>query len=117
MRIDIDDVTIDEDGSLYLHGAEPFTGELAETHPNGALISLIPVRGGRVHGVERLWYPDGAPRLECTVVNGMAVGTSYEWHPNGQLAEQREFDRQGEQLYRRRWDEQGRSLPRRRRTG
>ena len=75
MRIDIDDATIDEDGSLYLYNGEPVTGELSETHPNGTLVSLIPVRDGRVSGVERLWYPDGTPRLESTVFNGLAVGT------------------------------------------
>lgn len=115
MRIDIGDATIDEDGSLYLYNGEPFTGELSETHPNGTLVSLIPVRDGRVSGVERLWYPDGTPRLESTVFNGLAVGTSHEWHPNGQLAEERKFDDHGNQLSRLRWDQDGKPIPVRRR--
>jgi antitoxin component YwqK of YwqJK toxin-antitoxin module len=107
MRVNIDDTTLDEDGTHYLYQGELFTGELVETLANGTIVTLKRVRNGQQDGVDQQWYPDGTPRSESTIVSGSAVGLSRQWHPNGQLAEEAELDHSGDVIWQRCWAEDG----------
>jgi len=45
-----------------------------------------------------------------------AVGISRKWYPNGQIAEEVEFDENGEMVMLRRWNEDGSPAPVRQRA-
>lgn len=115
MRINIDDLDFDDDLQYFYRG-EPFTGEAVETAPTGEVIALTTFRNGTEHGPQRGWYRDGSRHSEMTVVNGVAVGTAREWHPNGQIAEEGGFDENGEMVSLRRWNEDGSPAPVRQRA-
>lgn len=110
MRVNIDDLDVDDD-LQYLYNGEPFTGEAVETAPTGEVIALTNFRDGIEHGPQWGWYRDGSKKSEITVVNGRAVGTAREWHPNGQLAEESDFNDRGEKSRMRRWHEDGSPAP------
>jgi len=107
MRVDVNDVEMDDDLKVYLRG-EPFTGEVVEHDPDGRLIGLTTYFNGVEDGPSAAWYPDGTPRAKGEAVNGMGIGLHETWFPNGRLAAQDEFDGTGRHLARRRWDEAGR---------
>lgn len=109
MRIDIDDVDVDE-GQRYLYRDEPFTGELYERDRDGTVIASFGVLRDIRHGPHRGWFPDGTLRIETTVIDGTAVDVSREWHRNGTLAVEREFDDRGDLVVVRRWAEDGTAL-------
>lgn len=110
MRVNIDDLDFDDD-LQYFYKGEPFTGEAVETAPTGEVIALTTFRNGIEHGPQRGWYRDGSKKSEVTVVNRRAVGTAWEWHLNGQLAEESEFNDRGEMVHVRRWHEDGSPAP------
>ncbi|HWR49191.1 MAG TPA: hypothetical protein VN327_16520, partial [Pseudonocardiaceae bacterium] len=100
-----------DDDLRYFYQGEPFTGEAVETDPAGRVIGLITFRNGIAHGPDLEWYPDGTRRFEANVVNGNAVGISRQWHHNGQLAEETEFDERGEMVRFQHWNEDGSPAP------
>lgn len=107
-RIDIDDPSVDEDGSgtLFCEG-RPFTGEVAE-YVGTSLISLDDYVDGVLHGKSREWYSGGALRCEAQAKSGRPVGTSKEWHANGKLAKERTFSEDGlTMISDESWDEEG----------
>lgn len=110
MRINIDDTDID-DSLHYLYQGEPFTGEVVETNQAGQILNLITLSGGRGHGLELSWHPNGQLKTETTLEDGRAVGISRAWHPNGQLADEREFDDDGDLVSVIRWNEDGSPAP------
>ncbi|WP_173082743.1 toxin-antitoxin system YwqK family antitoxin [Phytohabitans rumicis] len=109
LRINIDDATAHE-GPSYHYRGEPFSGSLLRIDDTGAVIEMIPVRDGVVHGIVREWFPDSTQRSQTTMRDGVPAGTAYTWHPNGQLAEAREFDDDGHVVRTRQWTENGRVL-------
>jgi antitoxin component YwqK of YwqJK toxin-antitoxin module len=115
MRVNIDDLDFDDD-LQYFYKGELFTGEAVETAPTGEVIALTTFRNGIEHGPQQGWYRDGSIKSELTVVDGLAVGTAREWHPNGQLAEESEFNGRGEMVSVRRWNEDGSPAPVRQRA-
>ena len=110
MRVNIDNLDFNDD-LQYFYDGEPFTGETVETAPTGEVIALTTFRDGIEHGPQRGWYRDGSKKSEVTAVNGLAVGTAREWHPNGQLAEESEFNDRGEMVRVQRWHEDGSPAP------
>ncbi len=110
MRINIDDTEFGSD-LRYLYEGEPFTGEAVETISEGQVVALSTYRNGLAHGPMFEWYPDGQRKFEGEARDGRAVGVSREWHRNGQLAEERIFDEEGDLVSVRRWDEQGAPQP------
>jgi antitoxin component YwqK of YwqJK toxin-antitoxin module len=107
MRINIEETDLNEDGTHYTYQGELFTGEIVVTDRAGTVVAVKPVVGGRQHGVERSWYPDGTLRREIPMDDGVVRGTSRRWHPNSRLAEEREFDDAGNWVAVRRWAEDG----------
>lgn len=110
MRINIDELDIGDDLAYYYEG-ELFTGEVVETDQNGHIIAFLTLVDGRGNGPEWLWFSDGRLKTETMVRDGRAVGVSREWHPNGQLAQESEFDAQGQMMSIRRWNEDGSPAP------
>ncbi|MFF4495403.1 toxin-antitoxin system YwqK family antitoxin [Streptomyces sp. NPDC001546] len=107
-RVDIDDPDVDMDmGNRMLYHGELFTGEMAE-YVDDQVVCLDVYVDGIKNGLSRMWYPDGAPKLEGTVVNGSARGEFREWHPNGRLKSRKFFD---DDIYSLKeetvWDEEG----------
>jgi antitoxin component YwqK of YwqJK toxin-antitoxin module len=109
MRVNFDDTDMD-DGLRTTYQGEWFTGEVVETDHAGNVTSLATYVNGREDGLSQEWYADGTLHHRGTVKRGIAVGTQSEWHPNGQLAKQLEFDDHGRQLSRRLWDPAGNLL-------
>ncbi|MBV2367075.1 toxin-antitoxin system YwqK family antitoxin [Streptomonospora nanhaiensis] len=107
MRVTDAEVEPGEDGTVLYRGA-PYTGEVVELAPGGAVVALVTYRRGREHGPWREWYPDGTLKVEGRVEFGRgAVGTWRTWHANGRLAEEHEFDGLGRRRAERRWDAEG----------
>ncbi|MDA0567662.1 hypothetical protein LG943_25550 [Streptomonospora sp. S1-112] len=95
------------DGTVLFQGT-PYTGEVVELDPEGAVVGLITFRDGREHGPWREWYPDGRPRVEGRVEEGVgAVGAWRTWYPDGRLAQERVFSASGDELSFRRWGPDG----------
>lgn len=93
-------------------GGPPFTGIIYEQTTNGKLLTELPAKEGKVHGIARgwhengqleveepfengvsngirtRWYANGKKRSTATIVNGVLEGPFTEWHENGQLARQ-----------------------------
>ena len=90
-RVDLDDVEWN-DFALVTHNGEPFTGEVVEKTSTGAVVAVTDYTGGMEEGPSTEWYPSGVHQ---------------EWHLDGHLAAETEFDDQGRQLSNREWDETG----------
>ena len=57
-------------------------------------------------GPKRGWYETGQPSYEALMFNGVFHGTKREWHRNGQLAEEAEYEL-GFELRRSNWAADG----------
>ncbi len=109
MRINSDDVEWDESGRALV-GNSYITGEVVEYDADGKLIARITYRNGWQDGPERQYYPDGSLKSEGFWVYGGRRGRRLFWHPNGQLADELEYDR-GQVVRIGRWDEKGVPVP------
>ncbi|MCG8922198.1 toxin-antitoxin system YwqK family antitoxin [Lentzea sp. CC55] len=105
MRVNIEDT--DEDYNGLLHEGVPYTGEVVEIGREGNLISSYHYYSGVADGPYSEWYGRDRPYKQGTIKFGLLVGVNRQWHPNGQLAVETEYDDMGRQLYRREWDENG----------
>jgi antitoxin component YwqK of YwqJK toxin-antitoxin module len=106
MRVDFDEVNWDDD-ALVIHDGVPFTGEVVEKAPNGAIVAVTGYVDGYEDGPSTEWYPTGELKARGVTRLGRAVGVHQVWYRNGQLATERAFDGQGHQLSIREWDEAG----------
>lgn len=107
MRVDFDDVDTEDDLKVTYQG-RPFTGEVVERAPGGAIVAMTTYYEGMEDGPTAEWYPTGERKAEGVVRYGTAVGVHQTWHRNGAIATLDEFDDKGRLLLRRRWDESGR---------
>ncbi|MGW2480175.1 toxin-antitoxin system YwqK family antitoxin [Streptomyces sp. NPDC001571] len=107
-RIDIDSAEVDmDDAQRLLYQGELFTGEAAE-YMAGAMVSLDNYTDGVQDGSSREWYPDGSPRSEGQLREGLPHGEFKEWHANGVLASRKLFGDDGLTLLEEfTWDENG----------
>lgn len=107
-RIDtrLDDVEWDDTMTL-LHNGEPVTGEVVETTVDGFLLSSDHYVAGILEGPTREWWTGGPLKSEGTARGGRLVGSYREWHDNGNLALEKEFDQHGLVVSERRFDEHG----------
>jgi antitoxin component YwqK of YwqJK toxin-antitoxin module len=107
-RIDtrVDDVEWD-DAMMLLHNGEPVTGEVVETTVDGFLVSSDRYVNGVLDGPTREWWAGGGLRAEGTARRGKLVGTYREWHDNGNLALEQEFDEHGLVVSERHFDRNG----------
>ncbi|HHM12990.1 MAG TPA: hypothetical protein ENJ16_05510 [Planctomycetaceae bacterium] len=61
---------------------------------------------GKIHGVERQWYPNGQLSMERHRAFGKEHGVSRGWHPNGQLMYESQYVN-GVEVSGKAWDENG----------
>lgn len=74
-----------EDGVLRRPGHPgPFTGEMIERYPDGALRSRSTVVAGRLEGLSEGWYADGQLQIQEHFREGVSDGVRTKWYPGGQ---------------------------------
>jgi len=103
--------SMERNGLLFkVHDLEPYTGEVASTHLNGAIktralyqqgvlhgnrteyrsdgqpLAVSGWKNGRQHGAETLWYENGQKAYEGWWENGRPAGTFEGWYPDGKPA-------------------------------
>ncbi|ANZ38704.1 hypothetical protein BBK82_24190 [Lentzea guizhouensis] len=105
LRVRVEDTEDRAEG--VFHQGTPFTGEVVEVGEDGNLLSLYTYYAGTQDGPYAEWYSPDRPFRTGTMRFGLLIGVHRQWHPNGQVALETEFDAQSRQLYRREWDDQG----------
>jgi antitoxin component YwqK of YwqJK toxin-antitoxin module len=90
----------------YTLNGQPFTGIAYEVGAEGQLLAEVEYRSGVQEGRWLEWFPDGTTRCEAVLARGVWHGHCREWHSNGRLALDGEFEH-GVCLHRRRWDDGG----------
>ncbi|TRW18248.1 toxin-antitoxin system YwqK family antitoxin [Glacieibacterium frigidum] len=103
-RADYDDLEFDDD--LALLNGVPFTGIVFSMHPNGRLEAETRYTDGLPDGLSEWFYPDGRLESRNIAVRGRGSSESWNWHPNGVLAEYRRDENQ-RPVELRKWNEQG----------
>ena len=93
------------DGLHYLDG-EPFTGIAFSVTKDGFERSQLEYRNGLRWGASKEWYGPDLPKVDATYYKGVLHGRAREWHRNGQLAEDGEYE-YGIVLWEKQWDEEG----------
>jgi antitoxin component YwqK of YwqJK toxin-antitoxin module len=93
------------DGCKYLDDV-PFTGVGYYLDEEGRLDSEASYRDGIQFGLRRAWFETGTLLHEYPMFRGVLHGKKREWHRNGQLAEEADYEF-GHGLHRKRWDEDG----------
>lgn len=93
------------DNLKYLDG-EPFTGVGYYLNEEGRVEAEISYQYGVEVGLSRAWFETGAIRHEHPMFRGVFHGTTRDWHDNGQLAEEADYEF-GHDLYHKRWDKDG----------
>ncbi|MFJ7968383.1 toxin-antitoxin system YwqK family antitoxin [Streptomyces sp. NPDC096324] len=109
MRIDVDDPELDMglDQSLT-HQGQLFTGDTVEENPRtGQVVAMTIYVEGVEDGPPREWYSDGADRAEGRCRRGIPYGRWRDWHPNGQLALEKEYGARGMVRSIKKWSENG----------
>ncbi|MCX2733975.1 hypothetical protein OOZ19_27345 [Saccharopolyspora sp. NFXS83] len=106
LRVDEEETDMDASGRVFYQD-EPFTGVTVETAHDGSVVSTYSYFAGYPDGPYQEWRTPDLLRKEGRMRNGMPIGTHREWHPNGQVATEAEFDDHGSQVGFRAWDENG----------
>jgi hypothetical protein len=70
-------------GSLQYAPNPDGTGETVGYHKNGAVWFRCSVLNGNVHGIVRIWYPDGKLAEVGNYLNGIAHGPAQRWYRDG----------------------------------
>jgi antitoxin component YwqK of YwqJK toxin-antitoxin module len=96
----------DEEAGVYTRANSPFTGVAYQLAPGGWTRSEQEFRDGLPWGPSRTWHSPDQLASESHSVGGVWHGVRREWHPNGVLALEEEFEL-GVALNRLRWDESG----------
>lgn len=65
-------------------GGPPFTGIIYEQTTEGRVLTELPAKDGKVHGIARGWHENGQLEVEEPFENGISNGVRTRWHPNGQ---------------------------------
>jgi antitoxin component YwqK of YwqJK toxin-antitoxin module len=104
-RVPADSLSYPGDGRQYLDD-EPFTGVAYYLDDQGQLVGEIEYRNGLEWGLKREWYAPDEPYYEGNFFMGVLHGRKREWHDNGQLAEDGDYE-YGFALRRKKWDEDG----------
>jgi antitoxin component YwqK of YwqJK toxin-antitoxin module len=106
-RVPIKSLSYD-DGGMHLDG-EPFTGIGYFLDDEGRLEAEVTYRAGSQVGLKRGWFKNGQPSYEASMFRGVLHGKNREWHSNGQLAEDSDYEL-GFELRHKRWDEKGKLI-------
>ncbi len=95
-----------DDDRLYYHDDKLFTGVAFTQNKDGTLKCEVTYQNGLPWGPTKEWYPSGQPLVDSTLVMGALHGRAREWHANGQIAEDGEYE-YGLTLWEKNWDENG----------
>ena len=104
-RVPLSELEYPGDGLYYL-GNEPFSGFVLFIAKDGRNKGYAEYRRGLRWGETRETYPEGTPMVEATFFKGVKHGHAREWHRNGQLAEDGEYE-YGIALWKKTWSESG----------
>ncbi|WP_157832255.1 toxin-antitoxin system YwqK family antitoxin [Pseudomonas sp. 09C 129] len=105
LRVPINELSYRQDG-LYYFNNEPFTGVAVEMLENGHIKTEIEHRNGLQWGGAKEWYGPDRPMVESNFFEGVLHGRAREWHENGQIAEDGEYE-YGITIWKKHWDENG----------
>ncbi|MCP2169354.1 toxin-antitoxin system YwqK family antitoxin [Goodfellowiella coeruleoviolacea] len=106
IRVHEDDTERDIDDCVLYQG-KPFTGEAIDTAEDGSLVSVYSYFMGFPDGPYQEWYTPEQLHKQGQMRDGRPVGIHREWHPNGQLAVEMEFNEHSNLLRQKKWDNQG----------
>lgn len=97
------------DGRLRYNYLSPdkTVAESVGYHDNGQLRFQYPVMNNKIHGLCRVWYPDGTLHCEEHYADNYLHGPNKEWYPSGQLKKECFYQRAMHQGERREWYENG----------
>lgn len=70
-----------------------FTGIAKDINKKGELVAIYPMKNGKFHGTVQEFYPDSKPKSNTDFVNGERNGKNIEWKENGEIYNQRVYDR------------------------
>lgn len=108
-RILLDNLDYHDNDRRYYLDNKPFTGVAITLNKDGKLKSEVTYREGLPWGPTKEWYRTGQPMVDSTLLMGQLHGRAREWHANGQLAEDGEYE-YGLTLWEKKWDENGRII-------
>ncbi|WP_054815819.1 hypothetical protein [Nocardia arizonensis] len=83
IEVDDPDVVIDNSTGRLSYRGQPFSGSVATTGPNGALLELWYFEDGSREGGWSGWYTDGAKRYSGIFFHNRPVDEWQEWFPDG----------------------------------
>src|ERR1700687_2168026 len=95
----------DRDGLILLDD-EPFTGIGYYLDEQGRLEAEVTYQDGARTGPSHGWWDTGGLSYEYDLFRGVYHGKKREWHRNGQLAEESEYEL-GIKVRHKLWDEDG----------
>ena len=104
-RVLLRDLEYPGDGLYYFNG-EPFTGIAYSLTKEGWEKSQAEYREGLRWGPAKEWYGPDKPMVDSYSFKGVLHGRAREWHKNGILAEDGEYE-YGITLWEKNWDEEG----------
>ena len=97
---------VSEHDTYYCLNGEPFTGRAILTFPDGSLQLVMDIVEGEQSGKWIEWYAPGQLCFEQELRGNGFHGRVREWHRNGQLAVDSEYEL-GCALWEKKWDENG----------
>ncbi|MFB6947962.1 MULTISPECIES: toxin-antitoxin system YwqK family antitoxin [unclassified Streptomyces] len=97
---------VSEHDTFYCWNGKPFTGRAVLTFPDGSLELVMDVVEGEQSGKWMEWYAPGQLYYEKELQANAFHGRAREWHRNGQLAVDGEYEL-GCALWEKEWDENG----------
>jgi len=97
---------VSEHDTYYCLNDEPFTGRAVLTFPDGSLELVMDIVEGEQSGKWTEWYAPGQLYFDKELQGNGLHGRSREWHENGQLAEDGEYEH-GHTLWEKKWDWNG----------
>lgn len=104
-RVPLEELEYPGDGLYYLD-SEPFTGTALYIAQDGRDRGYSEFLNGLRWGETKETYPEGTPMTEAPYFKGVIHGRAREWHRNGKLAEDGEFE-YGIALWEKEWNDTG----------
>jgi antitoxin component YwqK of YwqJK toxin-antitoxin module len=82
-------------GNLFIDPdtSKPFTGIAKDAYPNGKPKAEYPMKNGLMEGTVREWWPNGQHLAVTEFKKGQHSGKNTEWTQNGDLFRERVYDK------------------------
>ena len=65
--------------------------EMTYYDKQGRVIRQTPYVNGRIHGVEKAFYPNGDRMITFNYLNGVKEGYAYSYYPNGKVCRKAKY--------------------------